>query len=166
MTRTARDEGFESVYLELFPRAATAAYRLLGDAAAEDIASEALARAYARWPRLRCQPYRDGWILRVATNLAIDTVRRRRPALTMSDEIDLADAVTLRLALVAALGALPRRQRDAVALRYLNGLSEAQVAQSLGVSTNTASTHVRRGLKAMRHQRVERVPEEMQFDGT
>jgi RNA polymerase sigma factor (sigma-70 family) len=56
------------------------------------------------------------------------------------------------LALVAALHKLPRRQRDAVVLRYVTGLSEAETATSLGVSVNTVRTHVNRGLAALRRR--------------
>jgi RNA polymerase sigma factor (sigma-70 family) len=148
-----REEGFDEAYALLFPRAATLAYRLLGDkAAAEDVAAEALARAFARWPHVSTLPYRDGWVLRVATNVAIDALRRRRPVPERAPAVDAQEATVLRMALVAALRSLPRRQREAVALRYLSGLSDAEVAQSLGVSPSAAKTHVRRGLDALRRQ--------------
>jgi len=54
------------------------------------------------------------------------------------------------MALVAALQSLPKRQRQVVALRYLSGLREEEVATALGVSTSTASTHLRRGLDALK----------------
>ena len=147
----ARNEEFEAVYLELFPRAATLAYRLLGDrSAAEDVAAEALARAYAKWPKVRQLAYRDGWILRVATNLAIDATRRRSPAFQPQEPLDATEAAIVRLALVGALRTLPRRQRQAVALRYLTGLRETEVAETLGISAGTASAHVRRGLDGLR----------------
>ncbi len=153
MARDDRDESFEAVYRELFTRAAKVAYRLLGDAsAAEDVAAEALARAYAHWPRIQSLPYRDGWVLRVASNLAIDASRRRVPALAVRDPLDATEAATLRLALVGALVSLPRRQRQAVVLRYLSGLREDEVAVVLGISAGTASTHLRRGLDGMRHR--------------
>src|SRR5947209_1882728 len=66
------------------------------------------------------------------------------------DALDVAEAATMRMALVAALQSLPNRQRQAVALRYLSGLREEEVATALGVSTSTASTHLRRGLDALR----------------
>jgi RNA polymerase sigma factor (sigma-70 family) len=151
--RIERDESFEAAYRELFPRAAKVAYRLLGDVtAAEDVAAEALARAYAHWPRIESLPYRDGWVLRVASNLAIDASRRRIPAPVAQDPLDGTEAATLRMALVAALVSLPRRQRQAVVLRYLSGLREDEVAVVLGVSAGTASTHLRRGLDAMRNR--------------
>ncbi len=149
----ARNEEFEAAYLELFPRAATLAYRLLGNrTAAEDVAAEALARAYARWPRIAHLPYRDGWILRVAVNLAIDATRRRPFAFTAQEPLDATEAAVVRLALVNALRSLPRRQRQAVALRYLSGFREKEVAEALGISSGTASAHLRRGLDAMRRR--------------
>jgi RNA polymerase sigma factor (sigma-70 family) len=149
--RAKGDESFEAAYRELFPRAAKVAYRLLGDATgAEDVAAEALARAYAHWPRIESLPYRDGWVLRVASNLAIDASRRRVPSAVVQDPLDSTEAATLRLALVGALMSLPRRQRQAVVLRYLSGLREDEVAVVLGVSAGTASTHLRRGLDSLR----------------
>lgn len=153
MPKPERDDAFEVAYRQLFPRAATVAYRLLGDrTAAEDVAAETMARAYAHWSRIRTLPYRDGWVLRVASNLAIDAARRRVPRLPArdSDGLDGAEAATLRLALVSALRSLPRRQRQAVVLRYLSGLREDEVAVALGISAGTASTHLRRGLDALR----------------
>lgn len=126
-------------------------FRLLGDAsAAEDCAAEALARAFARWSHVKSLTYRDAWVLRVATNLAIDIARRRAPALEPPGHIDIEDMTATRLALAAALRALPDRQRHAVVLRYLNDYSEAQVAEALGISAGTVKTHLKRGLEALR----------------
>ena len=60
------------------------------------------------------------------------------------------DLVVLRVALVAALGSLPRRQRQAVALRYLGDLTDGQVAVALGISVGSVKTHIHRGLGALR----------------
>jgi RNA polymerase sigma-70 factor (sigma-E family) len=146
------EEGFEQAFDSLFPRAYHLARRVLGDpAAAEDVAAEALARAYARWGRLAGLPHRDGWVLRVASNLAVDELRRRSrrqqppPVAPGADEV-----VTLRLALAAALGSLPRRQRESIALRYFGGLTEAEVAAALGISMGSVKTHVHRGMAALR----------------
>jgi len=151
-------DGFEEAFDELFPRAFALARRLVGDTdVAEDIAAEALARAYAHWPRVSTLDYRDGWVLRVAANLAVDLVRRRpeviatpAPARSGASAGQDADLVVLRVALVAALGSLPRRQRQAVALRYLGDLTADQVAVSLGISVGSVKTHIHRGLGALR----------------
>jgi RNA polymerase sigma factor (sigma-70 family) len=153
MLRVERDATFEAAFDTLFPRAHRLAYRILGDdAAAEDVAAEALARTYARWGKVRDLPYRDGWVLRVATNLAIDATRRRKPVVEPSGQRDTDDEVAVRLALVAALRSLPKRQQQAIALRYLAGLSEAEVAVSLGVSAGTVKTHLHRGAAALRQR--------------
>jgi RNA polymerase sigma factor (sigma-70 family) len=120
------------------------------DATAEDVAAEALARAYARWSRVAELPYRDAWVLRVAANLAIDETRRRRPLGTVAPSPDPDDATTLRLALSAGLRSLPRRQRQAVALRYLAGLSDREVAGALGISIGSVKTHLHRDRAALR----------------
>jgi len=149
--RTEPDDGFEEAFDELFPRAVRLAHRLLGDrTAAEDVAAEAMARAYARWPRVSGPPYRDGWLLKVTTNLAIDRLRRRPPEIVPAPADDFEDGVELRLALNAALLTLAPRQRQAAALRYLGGLSDREVAQALGISLGSVKTHIHRGLKGLR----------------
>jgi len=73
-------DGFEEAFDELFPRAERLAYQILSNrTAAEDVAAETLARTYLHWRRVGKLPHRDGWVLRVATNLPIDTVRRGHP---------------------------------------------------------------------------------------
>ncbi len=70
----------------------------------------------------------------------------------MSSEttVDLADAVVLRQALLAALFRLPRRQRDAVALRYLADMSEVEVADAMSISQGSVKTHLHRALRSLR----------------
>jgi RNA polymerase sigma factor (sigma-70 family) len=145
---------FEQLYPELFRRAAGLVYRMLGDrTVAEDVAAETLARAYVRWKRVGSLPYRDAWVLRVATNLAIDVARRRPPSTAgQVYSEDVTDVVLLRAALVAALQSLSRRQREAVVLRYLTGLPEPDVAAALGISVGAAHSHIHRGLASLRGQ--------------
>ncbi len=130
------------------------ARRILGDeAAAEDVAAEAMARAYAHWGKIAQQPWREGWVVRVASNLALDAVKRRkRDDHTVLDVGVEDDDVVVRLALAEALALLPRRQREVVVLRHLGGLSEAECAQALRVSTGAVKTHLHRGLAALRNR--------------
>jgi RNA polymerase sigma-70 factor (sigma-E family) len=145
------NSGFEEAFDELYGRAFGLARRLLGDGpAAEDVAAEALARAYAHWSRLGALEYRDGWVLKVAANLAIDRLRHQVPMIRPIREPSEEDAIALRLALSAALARLPRRQRQTVSLRYLGDLSENEVATALGISLGSVKTHVHRGLAALR----------------
>lgn len=152
MGMTAGGDSFESAFPELVLPAFRVALRILGDVAeAEDVAAEALARALRSWDRVGGLPYRRAWVVRVASNLAVDRARRRRPAVVPPSQVpDVAEAVTLRLALSAALQALPRRQCQVVAMRYLAGLTEAEVARSLGISLNSVKKHNGRGVSTLR----------------
>ena len=144
-------ESFDEAFDTLFPRAERLAYRILGDwTDAEDVAAEALARAYANWRKVGSLPYRDGWVLKVATNLAIDWHRRRRPVAAPVVDPDVAETAMTRVALASALAALPRRQRTVISLRYLSGMTEQEVAHVLGLSLGTVKTHARRGAEALR----------------
>ena len=147
------DDGFEEAFDALFASARAVARRLVGPgAAADDVAAEALARAYARWPKVRDLHYRDAWVMRVTANVALDTLRRARRPIPVAErrDTDTADDAVTRLALAEALRRLPRRQRDVVVLRYLADLSEADVAESLGVSAGTVKQHAHRALDALR----------------
>ena len=144
---------FEEAFDHLFPRAFRVARRLLpSDAAAEDVAAEALARAYAHWKRLAHAEWRDGWVVKVASNLAVDAVRKDARLRDLPvEETGRPDAdVALRLGLAEALGGLSRRQRDVVSLRYVGGFSEKETAEALGVSPGSVKTHASRGLAALR----------------
>lgn len=144
---------FEESFDDLFRRAFRVARRILGDpAAAEDVAAEAMARAYAHWRKIGDQPWREGWVVRVATNHALDVARSRNrmTEATIADQGREDDDVAVRLALVEAMARLPKRQREVVALRHLAGLSEAETAAALRVSAGSVKTHLSRGLASLR----------------
>ena len=142
---------FEEAFDRLWPRCYRLARRMTGNReAAEDIAAEAMARLYAHWPRVAGLDWQDAWALRVTTNLAVDSARKLSPPLGVEYSVDGEDAVVIRLALAAALHALPERQRDAIVLRYLTDLDEASVALALGVSPGTVKSHLHRGMAALR----------------
>jgi RNA polymerase sigma factor (sigma-70 family) len=147
---TSRDD-FDATFDRMAPRAFRLALRILGDAAAaEDVAAEALARTFARWKELNSLPYLDGWILRVATNLAVDATRRRRMPVAEEIPIDVEELATVRAGLAAALFALPRRQREAVALRYLAGMNDTEIAATMEISHGAVKSHIARGLSSLR----------------
>ena len=143
---------FEATFRRLYPRARAVAYRIAGNpVAAEDAAAEAFARALVAWRRVAGLPYLEAWILRVTANVAVDTVRRRPPELMAGGPAPAPeDVVVLRVALAAALAALPRRQREVVALRHLVGLREDEVARSLGVSIGSVKRHGHRAMTRLR----------------
>jgi RNA polymerase sigma-70 factor (ECF subfamily) len=155
---------FDAVFDRLFPEAARLAFRIVGErAAAEDVAAEAFARALARWETVGRLPYREAWVLRVAINLAVDTMRRKRPRQERGQRPDITEIATLRIALAHALGTLPRRQREAIGLRYLSDLTDQEVADVLGISEGTVRTHIRRGLRTLRVKFSEDIGEHLGY---
>ena len=150
----AKDPGqasFEACFDDMFLRARRLAHRMLGDlSAAEDIAAEAMVRTFAKWNQVQDLPYRDAWVLRVTTNLALDRLRRRQPRQVPPLQDEFEDAAAQRMTLAAALRQLPRRQREVIALRYLAGLSERDVGEALGIGGGTVKTHVSRALLRLR----------------
>jgi len=148
-------QGFEEVFVTCFPKAKRAALRILCDpVAAEDVAAESLARVYARWATLSGTDYLAAWVVRVATNLALDGLRRRRvwvlPRDPASDRPPLDEQVSANVSLVAALKNLPPRQREIVVLCHLEGFTRVEVSHLLGLSSETVKTHLTRGLMAIR----------------
>ena len=149
-------DGFDQAFEGLYTLAYRVAFRILGDRGdAEDVAQEALARAAVRWSRLKDRP--EGWVTRVASNLAIDRYRRRkRPVPLLTGPVGIVDPhLGERGDLVVALRRLPRRQREAVVLRYLADLSEVQVALEMGCSVGAVKSHGARGLTSLRRHLTE-----------
>lgn len=153
-------ESFDEAFPTLLAAAYKVAYRLVGDVAgAEDVAAEALARTLLAWPKVGGLPYRDAWVARVAANLAIDEQRRRsrrwpwrsRP---VDGQADPFTDVAAALDLAADLGRLTSRQREIVALRFLAGFPEAEVAGLLGITVNSVHTHATRALSSLRERMV------------
>jgi RNA polymerase sigma-70 factor (sigma-E family) len=146
-----RRPDFDCWFLEFYPEALRLATRILGNATGgEDLAAEAFSRALSRWEQVQRLEYRDAWLLRVVTNLAIDQLRRNPPATSPPYRPDQTEQTDERLAVLAALRKLPRQQRQAVVLRYFGEFSVAEVASVLEVSAGTVKTHLRRGLAGLR----------------
>ena len=152
---------FEDAFPRLYADAYRVAFRLLGERSeAEDVAQEACARAYSRWSSVH--DYAEPWCVRVAGNLALDALRARTRAVRRHERIVTAQTTGTgaagaagvgtdeRLDLYAALAELPKRQREAVVLRYLGDQSEQDTAALLGLSVGSVKTHASRGLARLR----------------
>ena len=150
---------FEQVFQDLFVEAYHVATRILGNAdEAEDVAAETMARALERWRRVGAMHSPSGWVVRVSANLAIDVVRRRR--FVERGPVDLStrpDDADTRVVVREVLRRLPRRQRDVLALRYLADLSEAEIAEVLGISPGSVKRHASRALDRLRRHDAEGV---------
>lgn len=148
----------------LLPRVLGYAVRLLGGdrAEAEDVAQEAMLRLWRIAPEWRVGEAKvSTWLYRVVTNLCTDRQRaQRRRAAPMGDDLpDLPDEkpdaaagmqTQMRLdALNAALATLPDRQREAVVLRHIEGLSNPDIAQVLGIGVEAVESLTARGKRAL-----------------
>jgi RNA polymerase sigma-70 factor (ECF subfamily) len=146
------------------PRVLSHAARLLGDRAeAEDVAQEAMLRLWRIAREWRAGEARVGtWLYRVTANLCTDRLRRRaRHGLVDLDAVpaepvdpapgapDALQRAARAQALQAALDALPLRQRQAVALRHLEGLGLSEIAAIMDISAEAAESLVARGKRAL-----------------
>ncbi len=150
------DDGFADWYREQYRRVFASVLLVSGDrAAVADAVDEAFARALERWPRVSVMGSPVGWTFTVARNQLRRAARRRArereltPEPAPEREVDVALWETVR--------SLPNRERELVALRYVAGLTEAQIASTLGIAPGT----VARGLHDARaHLHSMLTPEE------
>ncbi len=122
---------------------------------AEDQLAEAFARAWASWPKVCRHPAPRAWVVRTALNAGASWWRRRYQDLPLAnhDLTAFGDVDTgLDARLLIAIGRLPRRQREVIALRIFLDLDSATIASQLGIEAGTARMHLSRGIKALRHE--------------
>lgn len=123
---------------DVYPRLVGTLTLYVGDQpAGEELAQEALLRAISRWETVRRLEFPEGWVHRVAINLANSWFRRlrvsRRHTVAVEREATIPD-VELKLGVRRAISGLPKRQKAAVLLRYYLDLPGDQAAELLGVS--------------------------------
>lgn len=146
----------------LTPRVLAQSYRMLGDLAeAEDVTQEALLRLWKiapDWQQDRAQV--GTWLYRVVANLCTDRLRKRpsgASALDAGEEpVDTAPSApqamqqaSRRAAVQQALQDLPARQRQAVSLRHLDGLTNPEIAQRMDISVEAVESLTARGKRAL-----------------
>jgi RNA polymerase sigma-70 factor (sigma-E family) len=123
---------------------------------AEDLLQAALAKTYQAWERIEDRNAIDGYVRRAMVNTHISWWRRRRVEEYPTDEIpdraicDHAADSELSDAVQRALDRLPSRMRAAVVLRYFEDMSEAEVAEALGISQGTVKSTVSRAVAKLR----------------
>ncbi|MEO8242846.1 MAG: RNA polymerase sigma factor [bacterium] len=147
----------------LTPRILGYAIRLLADRAeAEDVTQEAMLRLWKIAPNWRPgEAQVSTWIYRVVTNLCTDLrrARQRRPAVTLDDAPEVADAdkgavagmieADRMAALQNALAQLPERQRQAVVLRHIEGLSNPEIGQIMEIGIEAVESLTARGKRSL-----------------
>ena len=161
----------------LLPRVLGYATRMLGGdrAEAEDVAQEAMLRLWRAAPGWRSgEAQVSTWLYRVTANLVTDRLRsrqRRRLSsgggeLSLDEAIDPPDdspgaeaqliAAERMEALDAGLAALPERQRQALVLRHLEGLSNPEIAEVMGVGVEAVESLTARARRGLAHALQER----------
>lgn len=162
----AGDEGATVTFVRRYQRRVYGlAVGVLRDpAAAEDVAQEALLRAWRHAPVF--DPRRgsvENWLLTITRNLSIDALRRRRDLATDPDELvngalafggdgvdDTVATKSLRPRILRALAELPVEQRRAVVLAGLYARTAAEIAVQESIPLGTAKTRIRAGLMKLR----------------
>lgn len=137
------------------------AWRMLGDPVeAEDVAQEAMLKLWEQADRWQAGSAGVGaWLNRVATNLCLDRLRRRRFASNEDvpervDETPLADARMdsewMRRRAMQAVQSLPDRQRAAIVLTYYEECSNLAAAEILGLNIKAFESLLLRARQALK----------------
>jgi RNA polymerase sigma-70 factor (ECF subfamily) len=151
----------DSLVAEYRPHARRTALGILGDPdAAEDVAQETMIRLQGALAGFRRDAELGTWLHRIALNLAYDHLRRRRSHLALGtarqqadpharDPHVTVDAERARAAVRAALTRLPDDQREVLTLRFLSGLSYAEIARVTGAAEGTVASRIYRALRRL-----------------
>lgn len=142
---------------------------------AEDLAQETFIRAYINIDTYEtCRKF-STWLFRIATNLSIDYLRKKKPDTSLDAEISGTDGFTLGQQVAAqdplpeqqlvtletqvfvqeAIMELPIKYRSAIILKYIQDLSLKEMSEILEIPVPTVKTRIHRGreqLKQVLHQ--------------
>jgi RNA polymerase sigma-70 factor (ECF subfamily) len=161
--RSAEHEEFDAWYVREHPRVVAALAAITGrPELAADAADEAFVRACERWGRVGRMASPGGWVHTTALNVARRQLRRTEHERRVVARITISPGDASPSApepapdgwspeMWTALLALPPRERQAVAWRYVAGLPVAEVAAAMGVAvgTVTSALHAARGRLAV-----------------
>lgn len=132
---------------------------LLDDTAScEDVVQEAFIRVHSARSRVRDPDKTLAYLRQTVVNLSRSALRRRilglkllsKPMPDMASAEEGAYEILERDQLKAAMRGLQRRQREVLVLRYFADMTEAQVAETLGISLGSVKAYGSRGLAALR----------------
>lgn len=147
------------MYQVHYPALVRAAALLTGDlATAEDVVQDSFITLHRAWPRLRDPGKALPYLRRSVINNSRSVLRHRAvagrypslPAAGLPSAEESALAGVQRSSVLEALSALPSRQREVVILRYYADLSEAEIAEALGISKGAVKSHTARAKGSLR----------------
>jgi RNA polymerase sigma-70 factor (sigma-E family) len=157
-TTADRDDLLRTLFQGQYHSLVRLACLLLDDrSAGEDVVQDAFVKLHGSAHRIEKPAAAPAYLRSIVLNLARSQLRRRlvvrRHRPDRRGHAPAADAPTMlredQEEVLAALRSLPRRQRECLALRYLDDLPEAEIAATLGISAGSVKTHTSRGLAAL-----------------
>ncbi|MEL6890282.1 MAG: SigE family RNA polymerase sigma factor [Actinomycetota bacterium] len=150
--RNERDDAAQAEFDALFrshqPRLVESLTLVAGDRElAADAVQEAFVRAHQRWRRVRRYDDPIGWVRRVAINRLKDEHRRSRRKRVAIGRLSTEPTYPVEPVfadddLRRQLAELPRQQRLCIVLRYVDDLSVAEIASTLGVADGTVKSNL------------------------
>jgi RNA polymerase sigma-70 factor, ECF subfamily len=148
-------------------------FRMLGNRhEAEDIAQEAFIRAYVNIETFNQKRKFSTWLFRIATNLCIDRIRKKKPDYYLDAEVAGTDGLTMYSQVAAdvqmpedevenmelqetiqkEISKLPEKYRSVIVLKYIEELPLQEISEILDMPLGTVKTRVHRGREALRKQ--------------
>lgn len=146
---------FDDFYRIERPALTALAFALTGSRwAAEELAHEALERAFRNWDRIRTYDKPGAWARRVTINLASSASRKRMAeakALLALKHVRTSAELTFddEHAFWESVRSLPRAQREVVALYYLEDMTMREVADVLGRAEGTVKTNLHKARQSL-----------------
>lgn len=147
-----RDRGFEELYRREYDPMVRLAVLLVGrDGPAQEAVHDSFAKVYERWDKVENH---GGYLRTTVVNRCRDVhrgrLRERKRAATSNESLESVSTELGALELVDALDKLPAKRRAALVLRFYADMSEAEIADALGVPAGTVKSLVSRGLAELR----------------
>jgi RNA polymerase sigma-70 factor, ECF subfamily len=148
-------------------------YRMLGNRhEAEDIAQEAFIRAFINIHSFNIDLKFSTWLFRIATNLCIDRIRKKKPDYYLDAEVAGTDGLNmysqipsktdmpekelesleLEETIQKEILKLPEKYRTVIVLKYIEELSLIEISEILNLPIGTVKTRIHRGREALRKQ--------------
>lgn len=151
----AESRDFEEFFREEYPGLVRALFLLVPDRQeSEELAQEAMARAYERWDRVRAMDSPGGYIYRTAVNLNRRRLRhlavRARRLLALGAGRDAVESPGTSAELADAIGSLSEGQREAFLLVEWLGMTSEEAGRMLGIAAPSVRSRVFRAKEALR----------------
>lgn len=146
-------------------------YRMLGNVhEAQDVSQEAFLRAFMNIDSYDTNRKFSTWLFRIATNLAIDRLRKKKPNFHLEDQVAGTEDLTyysqfssdeelpedqvvqweMQEWVQEEIMQLPPKYRSAIILKYLEDLSLKEIGEILNLPVATVKTRIHRGREALR----------------